>query len=46
MFLCSDRKVINVDPKAEIGDNTTRAVVRCDQYDQVVFYDHETRRKA
>jgi hypothetical protein len=41
-----DRKVINVDPKAEIGDNTTRMDLRYPNYMQVVFYDHETRRKA
>jgi len=41
-----DRKIINVDPKAEIGDNTIRTTLRCPQYLQVVFYDHETRRKA
>jgi len=41
-----DRKAINVDPKAAIGDNTTRVICRCPEYLQVVFYDHETRRKA
>jgi len=41
-----DRKIINVDPKADIGDNTTRAVLKSKHYLQVVFYDHETRRKA
>eukprot|EP00039_Didymoeca_costata_P016322 m.289627 g.289627 ORF g.289627 m.289627 type:complete len:235 (+) comp16376_c1_seq4:125-829(+) len=41
-----DRKIINVDPKAETGDNTTRTTIYSDLYEQVVFYDHETRRKA
>ncbi|XP_033016709.1 cilia- and flagella-associated protein 299 isoform X1 [Lacerta agilis] len=41
----SDRKVINVDPKAYPGDNTTRTPIETDLYLQVVIYDHVLRRK-
>ena len=41
-----DRKVVNVDPRADPGDNTTRTELQCEEYIQVVFYDHITRRKA
>eukprot|EP00040_Diaphanoeca_grandis_P008865 m.46680 g.46680 ORF g.46680 m.46680 type:complete len:233 (-) comp20305_c0_seq1:210-908(-) len=41
-----DRKVINVDPKGSPGDNTTRTILTCPHYIQVVLYDHITRRKA
>jgi hypothetical protein len=41
-----DRKVINVDPNAECGDNSTRHVVKTREYIQVVIYDHMTRRKS
>ncbi|XP_077999240.1 cilia- and flagella-associated protein 299-like [Glandiceps talaboti] len=42
-----DRKILNVDPKAPTpGDNSTRTVVECQQYTQVVIYDHITRRKT
>jgi hypothetical protein len=41
-----DRKVINVDPKASPGDNSTRTEVRTTEYMQVVIYDHMTRRKS
>jgi hypothetical protein len=41
-----DRKVINVDPKANPGDNSTRTEVRTSEYMQVVIYDHMTRRKS
>ena len=42
-----DRKVINVDPYAAVegGDNCTRTEIECKDYTQVVFFDHETRRK-
>jgi len=40
-----DRKLINVDPKAKPGDNSTRTVIETDEYLQVVIYDHMTRRK-
>ncbi|KAJ8318854.1 hypothetical protein KUTeg_003945 [Tegillarca granosa] len=42
-----DRKLINVDPKAEYpGDNTKRIVIETPKYTQVVIYDHTTRRKT
>lgn len=41
-----DRKVINVDPKANPGDNTTRTEIRTSEHLQVVIYDHFTRRKG
>ncbi|XP_009636315.1 cilia- and flagella-associated protein 299 [Egretta garzetta] len=40
----SDRKIINVDPKACPGDNTTRTPVETDLYLHVVIYDHIIRR--
>lgn len=40
-----DRKIINVDPKANPGDNSTRTEIKTDEYLQVVIYDHMTRRK-
>ena len=42
-----DRKVINVDPYADNsnGDNCQRTEIECKDYTQVVFFDHETRRK-
>ncbi|XP_064306838.1 cilia- and flagella-associated protein 299 isoform X1 [Phalacrocorax carbo] len=40
----SDRKIINVDPKAYPGDNTTRTPVKTDLYLHVVIYDHIIRR--
>jgi len=41
-----DRKVINVDPKADPGDNSTRTQIQTEEYLQVVIYDHMTRRKS
>lgn len=41
-----DRKVINVDPKANPGDNSQRTEVQTSEYLQVVLYDHMTRRKS
>ncbi|XP_039273491.1 cilia- and flagella-associated protein 299-like [Styela clava] len=42
-----DRKILNVDPKAQTpGDNSTRTPIETDQYIQVVIYDHITRRKT
>jgi len=41
-----DRKVINVDPKANPGDNSTRTEIKTKGYLQVVIYDHMTRRKS
>jgi len=41
-----DRKVINVNPEiADPGDGTTREEIICEEYTQVVFFDHQTRRK-
>uniref|UniRef100_K3WH77 Cilia- and flagella-associated protein 299 n=1 Tax=Globisporangium ultimum (strain ATCC 200006 / CBS 805.95 / DAOM BR144) TaxID=431595 RepID=K3WH77_GLOUD len=41
-----DRKVVNVDPKANPGDNSTRTEIKTKEYLQVVLYDHMTRRKT
>eukprot|EP00899_Mesostigma_viride_P017864 jgi/Mesvir1/26079/Mv06802-RA.1 len=41
-----DRKIINVDPKARPGDNSTRIELETDEYIQVVLYDHVTRRRG
>ncbi|KAG6576581.1 Pyruvate kinase [Phytophthora cinnamomi] len=41
-----DRKVVNVDPKANPGDNSTRTEIKTKEYLQVVVYDHMTRRKT
>ena len=41
-----DRKVIYVNPDLDDpGDGTTRQEIECDEYTQVVFFDHTTRRK-
>ena len=41
-----DRKVINVDPNAkDIGDNSQRLEIFCDDYLQIVIFDHSTRRR-
>jgi len=41
-----DRKVINVDPQASSGDNSTRHEINTHEYIQVVIYQHMTRRKS
>mmetsp|Transcript_39578 Transcript_39578/g.112245 ORF Transcript_39578/g.112245 Transcript_39578/m.112245 type:complete len:240 (+) Transcript_39578:133-852(+) len=41
-----DRKLINVDPRARPGDNSTRMEIETDEYMQVVLYDHVTRRRS
>jgi 5-formyltetrahydrofolate cyclo-ligase len=44
-----DRKVINVDPEQVDGNDSTHrkpCVPRFPEYKQIVFFDHETRRKA
>jgi hypothetical protein len=41
-----DRKVIDVNPSATPGDNTTRFELRTSEYAHVVIYDHVTRRKG
>ena len=40
-----DRKLINVDPDALPGDNSTRTDIETDAYLHVVIYDHVTRRR-
>lgn len=40
-----DRKLINVNPDVSPGDNTTRTELETEDYVQVVFYDHTTRRR-
>ena len=40
-----DRKIINVDPEDDTGENSTRTEIKTDDYLQVVIYDHMTRRK-
>ncbi|XP_065062789.1 cilia- and flagella-associated protein 299-like [Rhopilema esculentum] len=42
-----DRKILNVDPKAQTpGDNSARIVIESPKYIQIVLYDHITRRKT
>lgn len=42
-----DRKILNVDPKAQSpGDNSSRTAIETPKYVQVVIYDHITRRKT
>ncbi|XP_043934642.1 cilia- and flagella-associated protein 299 [Protopterus annectens] len=41
-----DRKIVNVDPKASPGDNSTRNLIATDLYVQAVIYDHIMRRKT
>ncbi|KAG9396268.1 Protein of unknown function DUF4464 [Carpediemonas membranifera] len=41
-----DRKVINVNPKVNPGDNTRRHTIETQEYTQCVIFDHITRRKA
>jgi hypothetical protein len=40
-----DRKVVNVNPETDPGDNTTRVEIETSEYTQVVLYDHSTRRR-
>ena len=40
-----DRKIVNVNPESEPGDNTTRVEIPTKEYVQVVMYDHSTRRR-
>lgn len=40
-----DRKIVNVNPESDPGDNSTRIELETDEYVQVVFYDHSTRRR-
>ncbi|XP_042637720.1 cilia- and flagella-associated protein 299 [Orycteropus afer afer] len=41
-----DRKILNVDPKAQPGDNSTRTSIQTDLYIQAVIFDHISRRKT
>jgi len=42
-----DRKILDVDPlAASPGDNSSRTVIETPKYEQVVLYDHLTRRKT
>jgi len=40
-----DRKIINVNPEANPGDNSTRIEIETKEYLHVVLYDHSTRRR-
>ncbi|KAH0511739.1 hypothetical protein LTLLF_150385, partial [Microtus ochrogaster] len=41
-----DRKILNVDPKAQPGDNSARIPVQTELYTHVVLFDHISRRKT
>eukprot|EP00073_Rattus_norvegicus_P040069 XP_008768300.2 PREDICTED: uncharacterized protein C4orf22 homolog isoform X1 [Rattus norvegicus] len=41
-----DRKILNVDPKAHPGDNSTRIPIQTDLYTHAVLFDHVSRRKT
>ena len=41
-----DRKIINVDPQSDPGNNSVRTEIETDEYLQVVLYDHVTRRRT
>ncbi|XP_019788351.1 cilia- and flagella-associated protein 299 isoform X1 [Tursiops truncatus] len=41
-----DRKILNVDPKAQPGDNSTRTPIQTELYIQAVIFDHFSRRKT
>ncbi|XP_007447625.1 PREDICTED: uncharacterized protein C4orf22 homolog isoform X3 [Lipotes vexillifer] len=41
-----DRKILNVDPKAQPGDNSTRTPIQTELYIQAVIFDHVSRRKT
>ncbi|XP_008691497.1 cilia- and flagella-associated protein 299 isoform X1 [Ursus americanus] len=41
-----DRKILNVDPKASPGDNSTRTPIQTELYIQAVIFDHISRRKT
>lgn len=47
VFKCRrDRKSINVDPSARLGDSSVRTDLDTHEYLQAVIYDHATRRRA
>ncbi|XP_075401028.1 cilia- and flagella-associated protein 299 [Tenrec ecaudatus] len=41
-----DRKILNVDPKAHPGENSTRTSIQTELYIQTVIFDHISRRKT
>ncbi|KAF8069558.1 cfap299 [Scenedesmus sp. PABB004] len=41
-----DRKLLCVDPRRPPGDNSTRCALATREYEQVVLYDHVTRRRS
>ncbi|XP_075854790.1 cilia- and flagella-associated protein 299 [Microcebus murinus] len=41
-----DRKILNVDSKADPGDNSTRTPIQTELYIQAVIFDHISRRKT
>ncbi|XP_069341684.1 cilia- and flagella-associated protein 299 isoform X2 [Eulemur rufifrons] len=41
-----DRKILNVDSKAQPGDNSTRIPIQTELYIQAVIFDHISRRKT
>ncbi|XP_038196110.1 cilia- and flagella-associated protein 299 isoform X1 [Arvicola amphibius] len=41
-----DRKILNVDPKAQPGDNSARIPIQTELYMHVVLFDHISRRKT
>ncbi|KAM5285824.1 cilia- and flagella-associated protein 299 isoform 2-T2 [Hipposideros larvatus] len=41
-----DRKILNVDPKARPGDNSTRTPIQTELYIQAVIFDHISKRKT
>lgn len=41
-----DRKVLNVDPDSNPGENSTRSVIDTNEFLHVVLFDHVTRRRA
>ncbi|XP_025836155.1 uncharacterized protein C4orf22 homolog [Agrilus planipennis] len=40
-----DRKIINVNPTAIVGSNTTRTRIKSHMYDQFILYDHVVRQR-
>ncbi|KAK9849393.1 hypothetical protein WJX84_000915 [Apatococcus fuscideae] len=41
-----DRKIVNVDPQAHPGDNSSRTEIATSEYLQVIIYDHISRRRG
>ena len=42
----TDKRIINVNPEVDPGDNSTRIELKTEEYIQVVLYDHTTRRRV